>query len=56
MTRGKQKYYVKKGKHGLYELRQIRFRDLKYEHPHDVCAIARSKKEMNRMRRKFNLY
>lgn len=43
--------YVIKGK-SLYELRQARFRaqlQLGAEHPHDVCAFARSVEEMHRM-------
>jgi len=56
MTRGKQTYYVKKGKKGLYELRQIKFKHLKEEHPYDICAYAHTKEEMKRMRRKYKLY
>ena len=61
----KKKYYVVKGKSGLFELRQKRF-EKRYkcwksgkcstDHPHDVCAIARSKTEMTRMRKKFKMY
>jgi hypothetical protein len=41
------KMYVKKCAGGLYELRQQRFRDR--NHPHDVCAVARSVEEMHSM-------
>jgi len=49
------KYYVVQNK-GLYELRQTRFKSLKKDHPHDVCAVARTEEEMKEMRNKFNLY
>lgn len=43
-------YTINRG--GLIELRQVRFAD-KYaqgvDHPHDVCAIARSNDEMRQM-------
>ena len=36
------KYYIKKVP-GFFELRQTRFRHLKKDHPHDVCAVCRTK-------------
>jgi hypothetical protein len=41
-------YYVIKGKSGLLELRQERFRNTP-NHPHDVCALARDVEEMKDM-------
>lgn len=38
-------YYLK-STGGMIELRQTRFKDRKTEHPHDVCAIGRSKGEV----------
>jgi hypothetical protein len=40
-------YYVTLGGNGLYELRQERFRGK--DHPHDLCAVARSVEEMREM-------
>jgi hypothetical protein len=51
----KSTYYVTNN-NGLFELRKTRFKGRKKEHPHDVCAVARSRAEINSMRKKFNLY
>jgi len=47
-------YVIKSGE--LYELRQERFRagfEAGKEHPHDVCAVARSVQEMHEMTDKY---
>lgn len=44
-------YYLT-ASNGVYELRQTRFKQQLQsgrEHPHDVCAVARSKDEMRGM-------
>lgn len=43
--------YVTQEPGGLLELRQTRFKALRYTrggegHPHDVCAVARTREEM----------
>lgn len=51
------KYYVLKDGHGLYELRQSRFKKnllLGAEHEHDVCAVARSEEELRSMLAEVN--
>ena len=46
-------YYVKRSSHSLLELRQTRFKALSTEHPHDVCAIARNREELQGMYDKY---
>jgi hypothetical protein len=46
------RYYVKRNG-GLLELRQQRFRHLTEEHPHDICAVAHNKAEMQGMIDKY---
>lgn len=44
--------YAHKDRDGLYTLRQERYRvqlEAGKEHPHDVCAVARSIEELHRM-------
>lgn len=48
-------YYLVKN-NGLIELRRTRFKELYCQgkdHPHDVCAVARSKDEMRSMVYKY---
>lgn len=40
-------YVVKEG--AFYVLRQLRFLGRTKEHPHDICAVARSLQEMHEM-------
>jgi len=50
-------YAVKEGR--MYVMRQTRFRHLRAqgkEHPHDVCAVARSVKELREMAATYNLW
>lgn len=45
-------YYLTQDAQGFVELRQARYREQYQagaEHPHDVCAVARSKNEMRQM-------
>lgn len=41
--------YAKREHEGFYTLRQTRFKCLEKEHPHDVCAVARSLEELKGM-------
>lgn len=41
--------YVRAEADGTFTLRQERFRERKTEHPHDVCAVARSRDELRLM-------
>lgn len=47
----KKTYYVRKNK-SLYELCQTRFRN-NPSHPHNVCAVASSQKELKEMYDKY---
>lgn len=52
MTIATNTYYVERSASGLLELRQERFRlqrALGKNHPHDVCAVARTVEEMRGM-------
>lgn len=42
-------YYVRSDQRGLLELRQVRYKGSKIEHPYDLCAVARNKDEMEGM-------
>lgn len=49
-------YYVEKSDSGLLELRQQRFREQRAsgkEHPHDICAVARTVEELQEMERRY---
>jgi hypothetical protein len=49
-------YYLTRTASSLVELRQQRYRaqlEAGREHPHDVCAVARSKTEMRAMLARF---
>lgn len=41
--------YVKHEADGTWTLRQERFKHLKKEHPHDVCAVATSYEQLKEM-------
>jgi hypothetical protein len=44
-----QTMYVKHEQDGMWTVRQERYRGRKKEHPHDVCATARSYDELREM-------
>ena len=45
-------YYATR-RNGMYELRQTRFLGRASEHPHDVCAVARTIPELRDMVEKY---
>ena len=43
------RYYVTVNSRGFHKLRQTRFKELRAEHPHDVCAVAWTLDELRGM-------